>query len=116
MIILDLHLHVGIRQQAHVIEQTPCRNCSTAGLLDARGAGDADAELQVCSREDDFIAISLDQNVRQNWNRCLLLNDALREVQFANQICPTDGKFHVWLYSLFSGRYSLEKKKIYRDC
>ena len=51
---------------------------------------------RVLSGDDglDLVTIRFQQNVGQNWNRGLLLNDTLREIQFANQISPTDGEFH----------------------
>ena len=47
VIVGELHLHVRIGQQAHVIEQLARRNRAGAFLFDARRARAADAQFQI---------------------------------------------------------------------
>ena len=94
LVVLQLHLQIGVRQQAHVIQQPLGWNRPRALLLHPRRTGRANPQLQIRGRQIDPIPGRFHQHVRQDRDRGLLLNHALRQVQFSNQIRLADCELH----------------------
>ena len=56
-------------------------------------------DFEIGREQLHLVAVGLDQHVRENGNRVLSLDDALEELQFAQQIGLPDDKFHVLVTS-----------------
>src|ERR1035438_8914160 len=81
MVLQELHVHVAIRQQAHVVQQFARRDSPGAFLLHPGRAGAADAQLQVCSGHKSTGASPRPHH-------------PLRQTQLTYQIALVDGEFH----------------------
>ena len=50
--------------------------------------------LEIGGREPHLVALGVDQDIGENRNRVLALDDALKKLQFAQQISLPDDEFH----------------------
>src|ERR1019366_10566285 len=101
MVLQELHVHVAIRQQAHVVQQLARRDRPRAFLLHPRRAGAADAQFQVRGGQRQPVVRRFQKHVRENWYGGFLLHYALRQTQLTYQIALVDGEFHAHCSSTF---------------
>ena len=94
LVVLQLYFEIGVRQQPHIIQQPLGWNGPRALLLHSRRTGRTDPQLQIGGRQIDPIPSRFHQHVRQDRYGGLLLNYALRKIQFPNQIRLADCELH----------------------
>ncbi len=87
--------HVGFRQRLDDLEELLRRQRQRAALGDRRLAPAPKADLEIRREQLHLVARRLDQDVGKNRNRVLALDDALKQLQFAQQIGLADDEFHV---------------------
>ena len=94
LVLLELYFEIGVRQQAHIIQQPLRWNGARALLLHPRWAGRADPQLQIVAvRLIRSPIASTNTFDRIGYGR-LLLNNTLRKIQFPNQIRLADCELH----------------------
>ena len=81
VIFQQLEADFAFGQQAHELEKFFCRNGAGAFFFHFGFAGCADAQLKIGGRDREAVALGLAKKIRENRNRRLALDDALRQAQ-----------------------------------
>src|SRR5260370_22546748 len=95
MIFQQPETNLTFRQQAHQFEQLLRGDCAGAFLCYFCLARRTNAELEIRGCQGDAIAFCFAQKVRKDGNGRLSLDDALREIKFAEQVVLLNRKFHL---------------------
>ena len=102
MVLQKLDGEIHVRQQPHIVQQLARRDRTRPLFLDLGRTRAADAQLQIRGGESDPVVLRLQQHVGEDRDGGLLLDHTLREAQFSNEVCFTDGEFHVVLTPILS--------------
>ena len=94
MIFEQLEFNFFIGQQPHEFEKFFCRDGAGAFFFHFGFAGRADAQLKIGRGDVEAIAFGLAEEIRENRDRRLALDDALRESEFVEQIEFLYAEFH----------------------
>ena len=98
-VLVFLDSNVGVWQRLHDLVELLCRQRQSTALRDRRGTPTAQSNLEVGGEELHLVAVRLEQHIREDRNRVLAFDDALEQLQFAQQIGLTDDQFHVVMTS-----------------
>ena len=77
---------VGVRQRLDDFVELLRRQRERAALRDRRRARAPQPNLEIRGQKLDVVAVSIDQHVCKDGNRVLAFDDALEQLQFAQQI------------------------------
>ena len=98
-VLVFLDPDVGLRQRLDDLVELLRRQRQRPALGHRRVTPAAQAHLQIGRQELDFAIPRLDQHVGENRDGVLALDDALEELQFAQQIRLPNDQFHVVMTS-----------------
>ena len=85
---------VGLRQRLDDLVELLGRQCQRPAFLDQRGALTPKTHFKVGSQKADVVALGFHQHIGQDGNRVLSLDNALKELQFPQEVILPDDKFH----------------------
>ena len=91
--------HVRFRQRLDDLVQLLRRQRQRPAFGDRRRALAAQPHFEIRREQLHFVAVGLDQDVRENRDRVLSFDDALEELQFSQQVSLPDDKLHVLVTS-----------------
>jgi hypothetical protein len=98
-VLVFLDPYVGLGQRLDDLEQLLRRQRERSPFGDRGRALAPKPDLQIRREQLDLVTRSFHEHVRQNRNRVLPLDDALEELQFAQQVGLPDDKLHVQVTS-----------------
>src|ERR1700730_3048166 len=91
---IDIDLDFAHWQFANNVEEATRRQCGRAFFLDLRLKDSPDADVEVGSGEMNFVLVSLQKHVRQNWQGGASADDVLDLLQTFEQLFFRGAKFH----------------------
>ena len=85
---------VRFRQRLHDLVELLRRQRQRADLSDRRLTAAAKSHFEIGSEHANLITLGFEEHVREDRNRVLALDDALEELQFAEEVILPDDDFH----------------------
>ena len=85
---------VRFRQRLDDLVELLRRQRQRAAFGDRRLTPAAQRDFEIGRQHPHFVALRLDQHVREDRNRVLALDDALEKLQFSQKVILADNKFH----------------------